>query len=72
MQIKLDTSADALYIKLKRGKVHRTVENGNSLIDLDKKGGIIGIEVLNYSKEVPLKSERASISVGDKRILLPA
>ena len=73
MHIKLDTRADALYIKLTKGKVYKTVATSDTfIIDADKKGNIIGIEVLNYSKTVPEKSERSSIFVGQKKYLLPA
>lgn len=73
MQIKLDTSADALYVQLKRGRVHKTITRGETfLIDLGKKGEVMGFEVLNYSKTVPEKAERSSIFVGQKKYLLPA
>jgi uncharacterized protein YuzE len=72
MEITHDASADALYIKLKGGKIHKTLRKGNSLIDLDKNGKTIGIEIINYSKAVPAKSERSSIVIGQKRVLLPA
>lgn len=72
MKITHDKSADALYIKLRKGRVYKTINRGDSLIDLDKRGKIIGVEVLHYSKVVPKKSERSSIFVGQKRILLPA
>lgn len=74
MNIKLDTIADALYIKIKKGKVHKTIVQGSFLVDVDKNGKPVGIEVLNYSKTVPQKSERLSVFLGDspKRIPLPA
>ncbi len=72
MKITHDASADAVYIKLKRGRVYKTLRKGNSLIDLDKKGKTIGIEIINYSKSVPEKLERSSILIGQKRVLLPA
>jgi uncharacterized protein YuzE len=37
MQIKIDTTADALYIKLKRGKVSKTENRGDYLVDYEKK-----------------------------------
>ena len=71
MKIKLDTGADALYIKIKKGRVHKTIDRGDSLLDLNKKGEVIGIEVLNYSKAVPEKSERSSIFINQKKFALP-
>lgn len=74
MQIKLDTSADALYIKLKNGKAYKTkaIVGTNSLIDFDKKGEVVGIEVLNYSKSISEKADKRSILIGERRVLLPA
>ena len=74
MEIKLDTKADALYIRLKKDKAHRTVSTkDNYLIDLDKKGNVVGIEVLNYSKVVSNKKDAVSFSVvGPKSKLVPA
>ncbi len=67
MEIKLDKAVDALYIKIKKGKVHKTIARDAFLIDVDKKGGLIGIEVLNYSKAVPKKLERFSVFLGENR-----
>jgi len=72
MQMKLDKVANALYIRLRTGKVHKTIARGSGLIDLDKKGEIIGIEVLGYSKKGSNKATRPSILVGGKKYLLPA
>ena len=73
MKITHDREADALYIKLKSGKVKKTIKNAaNFLVDVDKSGGVIGIEVLNYSKTVPEKSERWAVSAGSRKILIPA
>ena len=51
MQIKYDKSADALYITLKKGKVLKTKEEDGYLADYDKNGGLLGLEILNYSKK---------------------
>ena len=70
MQIKLDTTADALYIRIKKGKISKTKNAGDYLVDYDKKGNLLGFEVLNVSKKVPA-AERASVSViGSHRIPL--
>lgn len=72
MQIKIDTTADALYIKLRRGKIAKTKNKGDHLVDYDKKGNLLGFEVLNFSKKVPIE-ERESVSViGNTRLPLPA
>ncbi len=70
MEIKVDAIADALYIKLKKGKVSTTKDKGGYLVDYDKKGDLLGFEVLNFSKKVPL-SERESVSIaGQKKMAL--
>ena len=72
MQIKMDITADALYIKLKKGKISKTKNKGDYLVDYDKKGNLLGFEILNFSKKVP-QGERESVSViGYRRIPLSA
>ena len=44
-----DSEADAFYMKCKKGKVARTEDKGNYLVDFDTKGNILGYEILNYS-----------------------
>jgi len=62
MQLKIDTNADALYIKLRRGKIAKTKDNGDHLADYDKKGNLLGFEVLNISKVVSKAEERKTLS----------
>lgn len=72
MKIKYDKEIDALYIELKKSRVHKTMETGDSfLIDLDKDGQVVGFEVLGYSKTVPEKGERFSVYAGQDRIKIP-
>ncbi len=61
MRIKYDKSADALYITLKKGSVAKTKEQKSYLADYDKKGDLLGLEILKYSKKVPI-SDRLSLS----------
>ena len=71
MKIEYDKEADALYLELSKNKIYNTrEESDNFLVDVDKKGNIVGIEILNASKITPLK--KLSVSVGEKRILIPA
>ena len=54
MKIEYDKEADALYITLKRGKVSRTTKRRDNLVvDLDARGNILGIEILEASSQVP-------------------
>ena len=54
MKSRYDKEADAVYVELKHGKVHHTIEvRSNILIDVDKDGTVLGIEILNASTEAP-------------------
>jgi uncharacterized protein YuzE len=56
MKITYDKIADAMYIYLRKGKVTKTIKvKNNLLIDLDKKGGVLGIEMLDVSRQIPKK-----------------
>lgn len=73
MRVTYDKEADALYIGLKRGRIKKTIEKDESfLIDVDAKGDVVGFEILNYSKAVPQKEERLSITTETKKIPIPA
>ena len=57
MEISYDKEADAMYIEFKKGASSKTkVLDKKTIIDLDKKGNIMGIELLSVSKRIPLKS----------------
>ncbi|MEK7185705.1 MAG: DUF2283 domain-containing protein [Patescibacteria group bacterium] len=51
MKITYDKVADAKYVYVKEGKISYTKEQQEDLLfDCDKKGNILGIEILNASK----------------------
>ena len=54
MEITYDKQADAMYIYFQKGKKPaRTVELADLLIaDLDKSGHIVGVEILDASRQV--------------------
>jgi len=56
MEISLDLKADALYIKFQEGKfaINKRIDD-DTIIDLDAKGRLLGIEILNITKKVPAK-----------------
>lgn len=63
MQISLDLKADALYIKFQEGKFAKNKKiDSDTIIDLDAKGKLLGIEMLNVTKKVPVK-ELSDVSV---------
>ena len=53
MNINYDKVADAIYMTLRKGKVSKTVEMEDRLIvDVDKKGNILGIELLDEGNQL--------------------
>ena len=57
MEISLDWTADALYIKFQDGKFARNKRvDDDTIIDLDAKGRLLGIEILNVTKKVPAEN----------------
>ncbi len=55
MKVEYDRYAKALYIRLQEKERGRTIEvNENLNIDLDEKGNLIGIEILN-PEDYPLE-----------------
>ena len=56
MKISYDKIADALYIYLRKGTVAKTKKvTSRLLIDVDKKGNVLGIEMLDVSHQIPKK-----------------
>ena len=52
MDISYDKVADALYIIINSSEVKESENlNDNVIIDYDKEGKLIGIEILNFSKQ---------------------
>lgn len=53
MKITFDKEADAVYIEFVSGEFHSNKKiDGDTIIDLDKNGNILGIEIINASKRV--------------------
>lgn len=56
MKIQYDKMADALYIYLREGKVAKTLKvKSYFLVDLDRSGNVLGIELLDASRRIPKK-----------------
>ena len=54
MKITYDQEADAMYIELQKAEVAKTKKiDENTLLDFDKKGKVIGIEILFVKERVP-------------------
>ena len=55
MQLRWDQEANALYIAMADGPSSRTIEiDSGTLVDVDRLGQVIGIEILNPAREWPL------------------
>jgi uncharacterized protein YuzE len=56
MNITFDRKADAMYIFLRDKKVFRSEDITNdTIIDYDRDGNVIGIELLSASKRIPME-----------------
>lgn len=75
MQIRYDADADALYVQLQVAPelpVSRTRQyDEGTLVDLDRFGNLIGIEVLQPARAWPLDAilENHAVSKDDQKIL---
>lgn len=61
MKITYDKKVDALYIELKVGVYDHTKKmTGDILVDINKRGKIMGIEILDASKNIGLVNQKES------------
>lgn len=59
MKVHYDKIADAMYIRLRGGKVKGTVKmNDRLMVDVDTKGNTVGIELLDASLQLSEKGVR--------------
>lgn len=57
MEISYDNDADAMYIEFRKGEFAKNKKIDDfTIIDLDKKDNILGIELLDVSKRIPKES----------------
>ena len=57
MKIRYDQDADAMYVKLKEGEISETKEiDDNTILDYDKSGNVIGVELLFVKERIPSAS----------------
>lgn len=79
MTISYDKEIGALYLKFSSAKVHKTKRASEFfIVDLDKKGAVRGIEILDAKKGVSVRSvpsgateRKLSVSLGNKSVLVP-
>jgi uncharacterized protein YuzE len=54
MKVTYDPDADAMYVRLTNEKFSKTkIIDNNTILDLDKNGEVIGIELLFVSRRLP-------------------
>lgn len=64
MKLQYDKQADAMYIYLNQGKIFKTIKMKDRLVvDTDKNGKILGLEILDLSAQVP-KKQIGRIEIG--------
>ena len=57
MEISYDKEADAMYIEFRKAELFKNKKIDDfTIIDLDIDGNILGIELINVSKRIPLES----------------
>ncbi len=63
MKITYDKKVDAMYIKLKKGSYDHTKKvTDDILVDVSKKGEVLGLEILDATKNIgKIKKERVSV-----------
>ena len=66
MKIEYDQQADAMYIRLRAGKVIESEEvRPGVVLDFDAKGQVLGIEMLDVSQRTDNPRELAMELIGD-------
>ena len=64
MKLEYDLNAGALYIRLSDAEIARTAEAGdNAAVDLDARGGVVGIEVVSVGYPWPVDDILAAYSI---------
>ena len=64
MKINYDPTADAMYVNIKEEEVKKTIEMEHFIVDLDKDGYVVGIELLNVSTQQDINKIRESVKNG--------
>ncbi|MBI2086797.1 MAG: DUF2283 domain-containing protein [Candidatus Zambryskibacteria bacterium] len=60
MKITYDKIADAMYVYFRKSKVAKTIElSDNLIVDVDKLGRVIGLEVLDASRQLSANNSKA-------------
>jgi uncharacterized protein YuzE len=71
MRITYDKEADAMYVYFRQGKLSQTVEMGKYVLaDIDVRGNMLGLEILNASRYLAAAKNQLRISIGGKSVSL--
>ena len=71
MKITYDKRVDSLNVSLRSGVVAKTVEvSPEILLDVDKKGNALNIEIIGASEKIGKKNFR-TVTIGNKSLPLP-
>ena len=65
-KISFDPQSDSMYVKIKDGKYDYSNEKDNLVLDYDKNGNLLWIEILDISKKDVLKSLIYSWKIKDE------
>ena len=49
IEIRMDQTANAAYVRYSPGKVFRTAEEGEFIVDYSRSGKVLGVEILGLS-----------------------
>lgn len=65
MEVTYDKEADAMYIRVKKGRVHKTLEISDTcIVDVDKKNTLLGVELLFVSHQLPKREITRTVRTG--------
>ena len=57
MEISYDKQANAVYLELRKGKFAKNKKLDDlTILDLDRKGNVLGIELLDARKRIPVRT----------------
>ncbi len=72
--VTFDTEANAMYYKLRAGKAassKKLRQNGlDYVIDFDREGGMIGVEVLNMKRALALAASESTLLLAPVRTIV--
>ena len=68
IDVTYDPEADAVYLRIGRGKVDHTEEAGPFIYDVDAEGRILGLEILTASKTLAPGAWKSAQLPGERNV----